>query len=63
MIVASGGGILAAGWTTLALEKLVALRPQLPEEIRLLSGISGEPSVLPSTSTARYGTRGRPMPG
>ena len=41
VVVASGGGILAAGWTTLALERLVALRPELRDEIRLLSGISG----------------------
>jgi hypothetical protein len=41
VIVASGGGILAAGWTTLALEKLIAARPELRREIRLLSTISG----------------------
>jgi len=41
VVVASGGGILAAGWTTLAIERLVAMRPELRDEIRLLSGISG----------------------
>ena len=41
VIVASGGGILAAGWTTLALEKLIEARPKLRREIRLLSTISG----------------------
>jgi len=41
VVVASGGGILAAGWTTLALEKLIEARPELRREIRLLSTISG----------------------
>ena len=41
VVVASGGGILAAGWTTLALEKLIEARPDLLREIRLLSTISG----------------------
>jgi hypothetical protein len=41
VVVASGGGILAAGWTTLAIEKLTEARPQIQGEIRLLSTISG----------------------
>lgn len=41
VIASSGGGILAAGWTTLALENLIAARPGLVHEIRLLSTISG----------------------
>ena len=41
VVVASGGGILAAGWTTLALERLIEMRRELRNEIRLISGISG----------------------
>jgi hypothetical protein len=41
VIASAGGGIWAAGWTTLALEKLVAQRPELIREIRLLSTVSG----------------------
>jgi len=41
VVTSSGGGILAAGWTALALEKLILERPELAHEIRLLSTISG----------------------
>jgi hypothetical protein len=41
VVTATGGGILAAGWTTWALHELVGARPQLLQEIRLLSGASG----------------------
>ncbi len=41
VVASSGGGILSAGWTTLALRNLISERPQLAEEIRLLSTISG----------------------
>lgn len=41
VVASAGGGILAAGWTTLALENLIASRPELSREIRLLSTISG----------------------
>src|SRR5437870_4427452 len=41
VIASAGGGIWAAGWTTLALEKLLAARPELVREIRLLSTVSG----------------------
>ena len=41
VVTSTGGGILAAGWTTLALERLIAARPNLRDEIRLVSGASG----------------------
>lgn len=41
VVTATGGGIQAAGWATLALEQLIANRDQLPGEIRLLSTVSG----------------------
>ena len=41
VVATTGGGILAAGWTTLALERLVEACPSLRREIRLLSGASG----------------------
>ena len=41
VVAASGGGIWAAGWTTLALDELTKQRPELKREIRLLSAISG----------------------
>jgi hypothetical protein len=41
VIASAGGGISAAVWTTLALERLIGDRPQLQQEIRLLSTISG----------------------
>lgn len=41
IVASAGGGILAAGWTALALEKLIGDRPELVDEIRLLSTVSG----------------------
>ena len=41
VVASAGGGIWAAGWTTLALEKLIGQRKQLAREIRLLSTVSG----------------------
>ncbi|MBI3247057.1 MAG: patatin-like phospholipase family protein [Deltaproteobacteria bacterium] len=41
IIASAGGGILAAGWTTLALKMLICQRPALLKEIRLLSTVSG----------------------
>lgn len=41
VVASAGGGIWAAGWTALALEKLIAQRPELVQEIRLLSTVSG----------------------
>jgi hypothetical protein len=41
VVASAGGGITAAGWTTLALQQLIAARPALVHEIRLLSGVSG----------------------
>lgn len=41
VVASSGGGILAAGWTTLALERLTASEPELADQIGLLSTISG----------------------
>jgi hypothetical protein len=41
VIASSGGGILAAGWTTLALERLIGQQPELADQIGLLSTISG----------------------
>jgi hypothetical protein len=41
VVASAGGGIWAAGWTGLALEKLIANRRDLAREIRLLSTVSG----------------------
>jgi hypothetical protein len=41
IVASAGGGIWAAGWTGLALEKLVSRRPELTREIRLMSTVSG----------------------
>lgn len=41
LVAASGGGILAAGWTTWTLQELCLARPRLTKEIRLISGASG----------------------
>lgn len=41
IVTSAGGGIWAAGWTALALEKLIGARPQLAHEMRLLSTVSG----------------------
>jgi hypothetical protein len=41
VVASAGGGIWAAGWTGLALEKLIGARPELAREIRLLSTVSG----------------------
>lgn len=41
VVASSGGGIMAAGWTTLALQRMMQQRPQLVGELRLLSTISG----------------------
>jgi hypothetical protein len=41
IITSAGGGILAAGWTTLALKMLICQRPALLKELRLFSTVSG----------------------
>ncbi len=41
VVASAGGGILAAGWTTLTLRNMAAERPELVDEIRLLSTVSG----------------------
>lgn len=41
IVTASGGGIWAAGWLAQGLKSLINARPELKDEIRLLSGISG----------------------
>lgn len=41
VVASSGGGILAAGWTTLVLRQMLAARPELAGEIRMLSTASG----------------------
>jgi hypothetical protein len=41
VIASSGGGILASGWTTLGLQRMIKDRPCLADEIRLLSTVSG----------------------
>ncbi len=41
VVSSAGGGILAAGWTSLVLKGLIHERPELAHEIRLLSTISG----------------------
>lgn len=52
VVASSGGGILAAGWTTLALKELMVERPELAAEIRLLSTVSGS-----SVGAAYYADR------
>jgi len=41
VVATAGGGVWAAGWTARALEQLIANRPALRHEIRLISSISG----------------------
>jgi hypothetical protein len=41
VVATAGGGIWAAGWTARALEQLLANRPELRHEIRVISSISG----------------------
>lgn len=41
IVAAAGGGSWAAGWTARGLEQLMANRPALRREIRLLSAVSG----------------------
>jgi hypothetical protein len=41
VLTSTGGGILAAGWTTLALEHLFTVRRELAQELRLVSAVSG----------------------
>lgn len=41
VVAASGGGILAAGWTTKVLSELQAAYPPLRRELRLISAVSG----------------------
>ena len=41
IVAASGGGILAAGWTAQVLTKLHTEYPNFAKELRLISGVSG----------------------
>jgi hypothetical protein len=41
IVAASGGGILAAGWTAQVLTGLHAAYPEFPKELRLISSVSG----------------------
>ena len=41
MVAASGGGILAAGWTAQVLTQLHQAHPDFPKELRLISSVSG----------------------
>jgi hypothetical protein len=41
IVAASGGGILAAGWTAQVLTKLHAAYPEFSSELRLISSVSG----------------------
>lgn len=41
VVTSTGGGILAAGWTTKVLQELITKRPKLAHEIRLISAASG----------------------
>ena len=41
VVATAGGGVWAAGWTMRALEQLIAKRPALRQEIRVISSISG----------------------
>lgn len=41
IVTSTGGGILAAGWTTLAMQKMIEERAELAHEIRMISGASG----------------------
>src|SRR5262249_39992478 len=49
VVATAGGGVWAAGWTTRALEQLIANRLELRHEIRVISSISGG-----SVGTAYY---------
>ncbi|MEM7790303.1 MAG: patatin-like phospholipase family protein [Verrucomicrobiota bacterium] len=49
VVTSTGGGILASGWLTASLKELIAARPELRNEIRLLSTVSGS-----STGAAFY---------
>ncbi len=63
VVSSAGGGILAAGWTTLVLEKLVDKRPRLADEIRLLSTISGGSVGAAHYVAARMAEAGVSAPG
>lgn len=41
IVAASGGGILAAGWTAQVLTKLQSVYPDFDKEVRLISAVSG----------------------
>jgi hypothetical protein len=41
IVTSTGGGILAAGWTTTVMDELAAQRPDILKEIKLISGVSG----------------------
>ena len=41
VVATAGGGVWAAGWTARALEQLIANRPELRHEIRVISSVSG----------------------
>jgi len=41
VVATAGGGVWAAGWTTRALEQLIANRPELRHEMRVISAVSG----------------------
>jgi Patatin-like phospholipase len=49
VVATAGGGVWAAGWTARALEQMIANRPELRHEIRVISSISGG-----SVGTAYY---------
>jgi hypothetical protein len=41
VVASTGGGIWASGWTIKAIQELITARPELLQEIRLLSTVSG----------------------
>ena len=49
VVTCTGGGILASGWFTLSMKELIEHRPEIRNEIRLLSTVSGS-----STGAAFY---------
>ncbi len=62
VVAASGGGILAAGWTTKVLAELHNDYPNFRRELRLISGVSGG-SVGAAHYLSAHGEGVAPLPG
>jgi hypothetical protein len=61
VVAASGGGILAAGWTSKVLAELHSAYPKFRSELRLISGVSGG-SVGTAHYVAAHGDGDAPLP-